>query len=101
MPPVGDWGLSSGQRDLRFFVFFFFHSSFCESSSLLVREPGFFFLSEGEQRVLRMSQFRLSQNQERSLGEDDEDGKLPIWVMQSGCLVSTSWCPIDPEFGVL
>lgn len=48
-----------------------------------------------------MSQFRLSQNQERSLGEDDEDGKLPIWVMQSGCLVNTSWCPIDPEFGVL
>ena len=81
MPLVGDWGLSSGQRDLRFF-FFFFSSSFCESSSLLVREPGFLFVSEGEQRVLGMSQFRLSQNRERSLGEDDEDGRLPTWVMQ-------------------
>ena len=35
-------------------VSFFFPSSFCESSSLLVREPVFLFLSEGEQRVLRM-----------------------------------------------
>ena len=41
-------------NETRVSFFFFFPSSFCESSSLLVREPVFLFLSEGEQRVLRM-----------------------------------------------
>lgn len=55
---TGDSVLANKTRG--FFSFFFFSSSFCESSSLLVREPGFLFVSEGEQRVLGMSQFRLS-----------------------------------------
>lgn len=56
---TGDSVLANKTRGF-FSFFFFFSSSFCESSSLLVREPGFLFVSEGEQRVLGMSQFRLS-----------------------------------------